>query len=54
MANAVVTSPLLRKPPGPWSNAIEVKPRTFVQGEGLRRLIPGIFRELRRAETRSL
>ena len=26
MANAVVTSPLLRKPPGPWSNAIEVKP----------------------------
>lgn len=26
MANAVVTSPLMRKPPGPWSNAIEVKP----------------------------
>lgn len=26
MSNAVVTSPLLRKPPGPWSNAIEVKP----------------------------
>ena len=25
MANAVVTSPLMRQPPGPWSNGIEVK-----------------------------